>query len=192
MNRAIFLDRDGVLNKNVKDLTKPEQFVMLEGVPEAVKRINKSGYLAVIVTNQPIIAKGFCTLGGMERIHQEMNTLLAEGGARIDAIYICPHHPERGFEGEVPELKIECDCRKPEPGLLLKAAQELDIDLSTSWMVGDSPLDVEAGRRAGCKTVFLTEGGGSGARQEAEFSDVVPTLRCRDLKEAVESILSLP
>ena len=190
MKRAIFLDRDGVLNKNVRDLTNPKQFVMLEGVPEAVKQINKSGYLAVVVTNQPIIAKGFCTFRDLERIHEKMNALLSECGARIDAIYICPHHPEQGFEGEVPELKTRCDCRKPEPGLLLKAAQELDIDLSNSWMVGDSPIDVEAGRRAGCRTILLAEGGGSGARQEAEFSDVELTLRCSDLREAVEKILA--
>lgn len=153
--KAIFLDRDGTINKYVGFLRKEEEFELLPGVVEAVKRINNSGYLAVVVTNQPVIARGEVTFEGLEAIHNKMETLLGMGGAYLDGIYFCPHHPHSGYEGEVMELKIECECRKPKPGMLLKAAEDLNIDLSQSYMVGDSESDIKAGKAAGCKTVLL-------------------------------------
>lgn len=157
--KAIFLDRDGTINKYVGFLRKEEEFELMDGVAEAVKKINQSGYLAIVVTNQPVIARGEVTFEGLEIIHDKMETLLGMEGAYLDGIYFCPHHPHKGYEGEVPELKVECDCRKPKPGMLLKAADDLNIDLSQSYMVGDGENDIKAGMAAGCKTVLLnTEG----------------------------------
>lgn len=153
--KAIFLDRDGTINKYVGFLRKEEEFELLPGVAEAIKIINKSGYLAVVVTNQPVIARGEVTYSQLENIHNKMETLLGKEGAYLDGIYFCPHHPHSGYEGEVKELKIDCDCRKPKPGMLLKAAEDLNIDLSQSCMVGDGENDIKAGKAAGCKTVLL-------------------------------------
>ena len=155
--KAIFLDRDGTINKYVGFLRKEEVFELLPGVAEAVKKINESGYLAIVVTNQPVIARGEVTFKGLETIHNKMETLLGKEGAYLDAIYFCPHHPHSGYEGEVKELKIDCDCRKPKPGMLLKAAEDLNIDLSQSYMVGDGENDIKAGKAAGCKTVLVGE-----------------------------------
>lgn len=153
--KAIFLDRDGTINKYVGFLRNIDEFELLSGVAEAVKKINESGYLAIVVTNQPVIARGEVTFEGLETIHNKMETLLGKEGAYLDAIYFCPHHPHSGYEGEVKELKVDCDCRKPKPGMLLKAAEELNIDLSQSYMVGDGENDIKAGKAAGCKTVLL-------------------------------------
>lgn len=153
--KAIFIDRDGTINKYVGFLRKEEEFELLPGVAEAVKKINESGYLAIVVTNQPVIARGEVTFEGLETIHNKMETLLGKDGAYLDGIYFCPHHPHSGYEGEVKELKIDCDCRKPKPGMLLKAAENLNIDLSQSYMVGDGENDIKAGKAAGCKTVLL-------------------------------------
>lgn len=157
--KAIFLDRDGTINKYVGFLRKEDEFELIDGVAEAIRKINQSGYLAIVVTNQPVIARGEVTFEGLEIIHNKMETLLGMEGAYLDGIYFCPHHPHKGYEGEVPELKIECDCRKPKPGMLLKAAEDFNIDLSQSYMVGDGENDIKAGKAAGCKTVLLnTEG----------------------------------
>lgn len=155
--KAIFLDRDGTINEYVGFLRDEEAFSLKAGVSEAISKINKSGYLAIVVTNQPVIARGEVTYDELDNIHNKMETLLGNDGAYLDAIYYCPHHPHSGYEGEIPELKIECECRKPKPGMLLKAAKEYNIDLSQSWMVGDSVQDIEAGKAAGCKTAFISE-----------------------------------
>ena len=156
--KAIFLDRDGTINKYVGFLRNIDDFELIEGVSEAIKKINSSGFLAVVVTNQPVIARGEVTYEQLDEIHNKMETLLGKEGAYLDAIYYCPHHPHKGYEGEVPELKFDCECRKPKPGMLLKAAEEFNIDLSNSWMVGDGDNDVLAGIAAGCKTRKIEEG----------------------------------
>lgn len=153
--KAVFLDRDGTINKYVGFLRNINDFELIDGVSEAIKRINASGYLAIVVTNQPVIARGEVTFQELGEIHNKMETELGLQGAYLDAIYYCPHHPDSGFVGEVKELKIDCDCRKPKPGLLLKASQELNIDLSHSWMIGDSKNDILAGKNAGCKTALI-------------------------------------
>lgn len=157
--KAIFLDRDGTINKYVGFLRNIDDFELIEGVSEAIKLINQSGYLAIVVTNQPVIARGEVTWEELHEIHRKMETLLGKDGAYIDGIYICPHHPDKGFEGERPEYKIDCECRKPKPGLLLKAAHDFNIDLSQSIMIGDSDRDVEAGENAGCRKSVLCEKG---------------------------------
>ena len=155
--KAFFLDRDGTINKYVGYLRTPEQFELLEGVGEAVRKINLSGYLAIVITNQPVIARGEVTADGLQKIHNKMETMLGKEGAYLDGIYYCPHHPDKGFSGEVEELKIVCECRKPKAGLLLQAAKDFNIDLSQSWMIGDSENDVLAGKNAGCKTALIGE-----------------------------------
>lgn len=155
MQKAIFLDRDGTINKANGFITKPEQFELIDGASAAIKKINKSGYLAIVVTNQPVIARGDCSFEELQLLHNKMETELGKDGAYVDAIYYCPHHTDKGFEGERIAYKIECDCRKPNPGLLLKAAKDFNIDLSESIMIGDSRNDVLAGENAGCKNCFL-------------------------------------
>lgn len=155
--RAVFLDRDGTINKYVDFLRTPEEFELLDGAAEAIRRINQSGYLAIVVTNQPVIARGEVTWEGLDEIHRKMETLLGREGAYLDDIFVCPHHPDKGFPGEAAEYKVECSCRKPKPGMLLAAAEKYNIDLTESWMVGDSPQDVQAGEAAGCRTVMLKE-----------------------------------
>lgn len=157
--KAIFLDRDGTINRYVGFLRKTEELELLPDAAEAIKLINTSGYLAVVVTNQPVIARGEVTWDKLQEIHNKMETELGKQGAYLDAIYYCPHHPHKGYEGEIPELKFDCDCRKPKPGMLIKAAQDLNIDLEKSWMIGDSDSDVEAGNAAGCKKIKIEEGG---------------------------------
>ncbi len=155
--RAIFLDRDGTINRYKGFLRDIDDFELLPGAAEAVRKINASGYLAVVVTNQPVVARGEVSFEGLQEIHDKMETLLGEQGAYLDRIYFCPHHPHRGYAGEIPELKVECACRKPKPGMLLRAAKEYNIDLSESWMIGDGENDVLAGRNAGCRTGLITE-----------------------------------
>lgn len=155
--KAIFLDRDGTINKYVGFLRNIDDFELIDGVAEAIRQINESGYLAIVVTNQPVIARGEVSWDELHEIHRKMETLLGKEGAYIDGLYICPHHPDKGFEGERPEYKIDCDCRKPKPGLLLNAAKDFNIDLSQSIMIGDSDRDVEAGINAGCKSSIKIE-----------------------------------
>lgn len=153
--KAVFLDRDGTLNEYVGFVTRPEQIRLIPGVADALKQINDSEYLAIVVTNQPVIARGDCTLEELDTINNALETALGNEGAYIDDLFYCPHHPHRGFEGERIEYKIDCQCRKPKPGLLLRAAEKYNIDLKRSYMVGDSLNDLLAGANAGCKPVFI-------------------------------------
>lgn len=183
--KAIFLDRDGTINEYVGFLRKEEDFRLIPGVSEAIKKINNSGYLAIVVTNQPVIARGEVTEEGLEEIHKKMETLLGLDGAYIDDIYYCPHHPDKGFEGEIPELKIECDCRKPKTGMLEKAAREHNIDLSSSIMIGDSTLDIKMAENAGMQSVLLK----TGQKGEDGKYDVSPTLIAENLNDAINKII---
>lgn len=153
--KAIFLDRDGTINVYKGFLTKTEDFELIEDAAEAIRTINRSGFLSIVVSNQPVIARGDCTFGELQAIHNKMETLLGKKGAFVDAIYYCPHHPDKGFDGERPEYKTDCDCRKPKAGLLLQAAHDFNIDLSLSYMVGDSDRDIMAGKNAGVKESVL-------------------------------------
>lgn len=154
---AVFLDRDGVISKEVDLLCKPEQLELIEGAGEAVRYINGKGYLAIVVTNQPVIARNLCSLEELDFIHAKLETLLGHERAYVNAIYYCPHHPDSGYPEERKEYKIKCDCRKPAPGMLLKAAEDWNIDLSQSFMIGDRPSDVKAGENAGCKQSIQIE-----------------------------------
>lgn len=153
--RAVFLDRDGTINRYVGFLKDIDNFELIDGVSEAIRLINRLGYLAIVVTNQPVIARGEVSETYLDEIHRKMETLLGEEGAYIDAIYYCPHHPDSGYDGEVKKLKINCDCRKPKPGMLIQAAKDFNINLKESWMIGDSKSDIMAGSSAGCKTALI-------------------------------------
>ena len=155
LQKAIFLDRDGTINFKKGFLTKVEDFELIEGVAEAIHQINQSEYLAIVVTNQPQIARGDCTFEELEQIHKKMETDLGLHGAFVDDIYYCPHHTDKGFAGERIEYKCNCSCRKPKPGMLQQAAKDFHIDLSQSYMIGDSKHDVEAGNAARCKSSYL-------------------------------------
>ena len=155
--KAIFLDRDGTINTYTGFLTAPEQLTLLPGAAEAIRKINESGYLAIVITNQPVIARGDCTIEELNIIHQKLETMLGKEGAYLDGIYYCPHHPEKGFPGERPEYKIECNCRKPKPGLILEAVQHFNIDIQSSWMIGDSLTDIKCGKNAGCQSAGVGE-----------------------------------
>lgn len=204
--KAVFLDRDGTINRYVGFLRKIDQFELLPTAAEAIKLINASGYLAIIVTNQPVIARGEVTPSELDNIHAKLETELGNDGAYVDGIYICPHHPDKGFAGEIPSLKFDCDCRKPKPGLLLTAAADFNISLEESWMIGDSWRDVQCGQSAGCKTIFLNGEGtetesnqknGNSREQTHSATFGAPDLLsptvcfnvCSDLLEAVKSIL---
>ena len=178
--KAVFLDRDGTINRYVGFLRNIDDFELIEGVSEAIKRINESGYLAIVVTNQPVIARGEVTVDELTEIHNKMETLLGEEGAYVDAIYYCPHHPDSGFAGEIKELKIKCECRKPSPGMLLKAAKDYNIDLSESWMIGDRESDVLTGINAGCHTALISDQTANETKAE---------LVCNSLFETVNNIL---
>lgn len=171
--KAIFLDRDGTINKYVGFLRNAHEFELIEGVAEAIKKINDSGYLVIIVTNQPVIARGEVRLLELKKIHDKMETFLGKEGAYVNAIYYCPHHPHRGYEGEITEYKIECECRKPKPGMLLNAAKDFNIDLSQSWMVGDGENDIKAGLQAGCKSALINDANNNNFGQTASFDSLL-------------------
>jgi len=158
--RAVFLDRDGTINSINGFIIQPEDFSLLEGVSEAIKAFNSLGYLVIIITNQPVIARGEVDFETLDCIHMKMETDLGKYGAYIDDLFYCPHHPDKGFEGERIEYKIDCDCRKPKPGMIITAAQKYNIDLSASYMAGDHNRDVQCALNAGCKPVFVSTGEG--------------------------------
>jgi D,D-heptose 1,7-bisphosphate phosphatase len=181
--KAIFLDRDGVLNYDTDLIHRTEDFTLYDYTAETVKRINQSEYLAIVITNQSIIARGLTNLKGLDDIHKKMEWELGEQRAYLDAIYFCPHHPHGGFEGEVPEFKKECSCRKPKPGMILEAAERFNIDLSQSFMIGDSERDAGAGRAAGVTTIGVMTGHG------VKKAEVLPEYFVANLPEAIDLIL---
>lgn len=174
--KAIFIDRDGTINVYKGFLRNINDFELISKVGEAIKIINESGFLAIVITNQPVIARGEISWNELEEIHNKMETELGKFGAYIDGIYYCPHHPHKGYKGERVELKIECDCRKPKPGMLLKAAEDFNIDFSHSFMVGDSENDIKAGIAAGCKSILLNGEGTSHKNGDFGQMDTVDSL----------------
>jgi len=182
---AVFLDRDGTLNEEVGGVTGPDQLRLLPGVGEAIRRLNHHGVRVVVVTNQPVVAKGFCTEADVEAVHRKLESLLGLERAFLDRLYYCPHHPERGFPGERPDLKIDCACRKPKPGMVQRAAIDLNIDLNRSWLVGDSTVDMATARHAGLRSILVRTGHrGLDGRMPAAPDQVFETL-----SEAVGYIL---
>jgi len=183
--KAVFLDRDGVINREVNGVLKPSDFEILEEVPSAIKLLNKSEFLVIVITNQPFIAKGFMTYNDLNLIHKKMDSLLGLEEAFVDDLFYCPHHPEIGFEGEVVDLKIKCNCRKPNSGMLIEAASRYNIDLTKSWIVGDRYVDVKAGKNVGAKAILLQTRHAGGDNEK----NALPNMICSDLSQAVKYIL---
>ncbi len=174
--KAAFLDRDGVINQKAPEgeyITRWEEVKFLPGVAEAIAQLNQAGWQVILISNQRCVAKGLLSIPDLEVLHRRMRDWLAERGARIDAVYYCPHE----------KTTPPCDCRKPEPGMLVQAARDHGIDMPSSWMIGDSPSDVEAGRRAGCKTLRI---------QPADVeTDRAADVRASSLHEGVTQILQV-
>jgi len=172
-NRAVFIDRDGTIAPDVNYCSRPEDFEIFEGTPQAIRLLNTSGFKTVVITNQSGIARGYFTEDSLSRIHRKMINELGKHGAGVDAIYYCPHHPDDG-----------CNCRKPGTGLFQQAVKEHGIELEKSFMVGDTQTDIDAGRAAGCRTVLVTTGPrqGSDITTPADFT-------ANSLLEAVQWIL---
>ena len=183
--RAIFIDRDGTINVSKGFISKADDLELIPGSIEAIKAINKSGALAIVITNQPVIARGECSFEELHNIHNKLKTLLGEKGAFVDDIFYCPHHPDKGFEGEVPELKFDCECRKPKTGMIDEAVKKYNIDLSKSYMVGDSTMDLGTARNAGVKSVLVDTGfAGNDGKYERSCD-----IEAKNLFDAVEKII---
>ena len=183
--RALFLDRDGTMNVSKGFISNADDLELIPGTIEAIKAINKSGALAIVITNQPVIARGECSFEELHNIHNKLKTLLGEKGAFVDDIFYCPHHPDKGFEGEVPELKFDCECRKPKTGMINEAVDKYNIDLSKSYMVGDSTMDLELARNAGVKSVLVDTGFAGNDGKYDRSCDI----EAKDLLDAVEKII---
>jgi D,D-heptose 1,7-bisphosphate phosphatase len=183
--KAVFIDRDGTLNAEAGYIARAEDLRVLPSVGPALRRLNESEWRAVIITNQPVLARGEASELDMRRIHARLDTEVARSHAYFDALYICPHHPDSGFAGEVAELKRVCSCRKPEPGLIFDAARDLHIDLAESWLIGDTTADLGAAERAGVSSILVQTGSkGRDGKYPYEPSFVQP-----DFAGAVQFIL---
>ena len=182
---CVFVDRDGTLNRSNGHISSPGEMELLPWAAEAVRLLNHSSFLCIVITNQPVVARGECTLEGLDEIHAKMETELGKAGAYIDAWYFCPHHPDRGFPGEIAALKKPCLCRKPGIGLIKQAADDFNISLEDSWIVGDAETDIQTGKNAGLRTVLVdVDGVGSDVATTIE-----PTVRAVHVLDAVRHIL---
>lgn len=181
---AVFIDRDGVINEDIDHLSNPDEIMLIDGAQEAIRYLNKTGFLAIGVTNQPVIARGEATFSDIESVHLRLGKLLGDGGAYLDSIYYCPHHPDKGFFGEVPELKIQCTCRKPSTGMIDAAVNAFNISRQSSWMIGDRTSDILAGKRAGLRTILVQ----TGYAGRDYLYDVDPDFVAKNLKAAVDWI----
>ncbi len=180
-NKAVFLDRDDTMIEDPGYINHPDQVKLLDGVAEALIELKAIGYKLVVVSNQSAVARGIITEKVLTQIHDRLKQLLAESGAYLDQIYYCPYHPE----GSVPKYRKESDWRKPNPGMLLTAADEMDIDLSQSWMIGDSSRDIETGLRAGCKTILINR---FSDYKQLKPGEPKPDHRAVNIKEATNII----
>lgn len=184
---AVFIDRDGVLNAEIGRICNPQDLQLLPGAADAVRRLNLSQYRAICVTNQPVIARGDVSWCQLAKINGRLDSLLGQSGGYLERMYICPHHPDKGFQGECPEYKIICDCRKPATGLMVQAAVDFNLDLATCWMIGDQTSDMELARRAGMRSILVRSGyAGKDGKYDAR-SDFVAD----NLASAVDIILKL-
>jgi D-glycero-D-manno-heptose 1,7-bisphosphate phosphatase len=186
MKHAVFIDRDGTISEEVGYINHASRFRTFPYAAAAIKYLNDHGWLAVVITNQAGVARGYFSEDMIKTVHGQMVEELARGGARLDAIYYCAHHPSVGE----PPYRVDCDCRKPKPGLISRAAKDFEIDLAESWMVGDRYSDVELARNAGVKSAFVLSGYGRGEweHQRSTWNEK-PDLVAEDLLEAVRRIV---
>lgn len=186
LQKAIFFDRDGVLNIDPGFVKNTDEMVLYPFTSKAIKLANKSPFASIVITNQSGIARNLYSETGLREIHNKMEWVLGEDGAKLDAIYYCPHHPDKGFPEENPALKIDCECRKPKPGMILQAARDFCIDLSESWMIGDSGRDMMAAKSAGVTPVAVRTGNG------LQESDDKPDFFFDNVYDAVDFIVNDP
>ncbi|TPJ28708.1 HAD-IIIA family hydrolase [Mesorhizobium sp. B2-8-3] len=184
--KAVFLDRDGCINVDHGHIDRPERFELIEGAAAAIASFNRAEYRTIVVTNQPVVARGDCSVRDLRMIHNKMETELGRRAAFVDAIYFCPHHPDRGFIGEVEALKVRCNCRKPSTGLVDEAVQTFNIDRSQSWIIGDSSTDVALAKRSGIRSILVETGAGG---LDSKYH-VMPDYTVSDLFEAAKFILT--
>jgi D-glycero-D-manno-heptose 1,7-bisphosphate phosphatase len=184
MKQAVFLDRDGVINDEVNYLTEPEQLRLIPGAAGAIARLNRSGLPAIVITNQAGVARGYYPETQIEMVHAALSRQLAQAGAHIDRYYYCPHHPTEGL----PPYRVDCNCRKPKPGLLLQAAQDFDLDLKRCFVIGDNHSDVALSQSTGCCTVLVLTGHGARVWREWQ-EEFQPDHIASDLSAAVAWIL---
>ena len=185
--QAVFIDRDGTLNEDIGYVSRPEELVMYPWSAEAVRLINEAGLLAVVITNQSGIARGMYTEKTLAEIHSMMIRELAEQGARIDAVYYCPHHPDVGNH----RYRLECDCRKPRPGLLRAAATDHDIDLGASFVIGDKASDIKLAERTGARAALVLTGYGSETLAHPERWPCMPEIVAENVLGAVKRIIEI-
>lgn len=183
--KCIFIDRDGTINKYKGLIDKEADFILEDGVDKALSLINKSEWMSIVITNQPVVARGLCSLDDVKNIHKKMTTLLGKKGVFVDDIFFCPHHPDKGFPEENPKYKIKCRCRKPEIGLIEEASEKYNIDLKNSWFIGDTTVDIRTGKNAGIRTALVLTGEGG---KDHKY-DVEPDLVSENLLNAIEKIL---
>lgn len=183
---ALFLDRDGTIIEEVNYLQSPEQVRLLPGVGHAIHRINQLGVPVIVVTNQAGVARGLFTLHDVDRVHAHLAALLQSENAVVNAFYICPHHPTAGSG----EWRTQCECRKPRPGMLLRAAAERNLDLRQSVMIGDKLIDLQAGAAAGCETVLVRTGYGKDCESDARAADVRLLAVADNLADAIADLLA--
>lgn len=183
--KAIFLDRDGTINRYRGLVYDEDAFELEDMVNDAIRLINKSGFLTIVVTNQPVVARGLCELKDVERIHMKMETLLGINGAYLDDIIFCPHHPDKGFPEENVAFKIKCKCRKPDVGMIESMVSIHNIDIESSWIIGDSTVDIMTGKNAGLHTALVLTGQ---AGKDGKY-DVKPDIVSENLFEAVKEII---
>ncbi|VDG69859.1 histidinol-phosphate phosphatase family protein [Clostridium carnis] len=183
--KCIFIDRDGTLNKYNGLIYKEEEFILEDFVREAISLINNSGYLAIVITNQPVVARGLCEIKDVEIIHNKMKTLLGRDGVFFDDVVFCPHHPDKGYPEENPAYKIKCNCRKPNTGMIDMCVKKYNIDIENSWIIGDTTIDIQAGVNSGLKTALVLTGE---AGKDEKYSVQANIVR-KDLLEAVNTIL---
>src|SRR6266550_1618288 len=187
MKRAVFIDRDGTISEEVGYINHPSRFSLFPYAAPAIQHLNENGWLAILVTNQAGVARGYFSEEMIQTVHAAMTADLLRNGAKLDAIYYCAHHPSVGE----PPYRFDCDCRKPKPGLISRATQDFEIDLAGSWMVGDRYSDVELARNAGVQSMFVMSGYGRGEweHQRASWTEQ-PDRVAEDLLEAVHCIVA--
>jgi D,D-heptose 1,7-bisphosphate phosphatase len=183
---AVFLDRDGTINQDVGHLSDVKDLILFDGVCEAIKKINDAGYKCIVITNQPVIARGDCSRIELQKIHNRLETILGKHGAFLDRIYYCPHHPDSGFANEVVEFKCQCECRKPSIAMINSAIEEFNIDISRSWFVGDTTVDLMTAKNAGIRSILVKTGA---AGRDGKYN-VLPDFEMADLNSAVDFILN--
>lgn len=182
---AVFVDRDGVINEEVDLISRPSQLKLIRGSAEGIRMLKENGFLVIVITNQPVVARNLCTEDDLAAIHERLGYMLAKRGTRLDGIYYCPHHPDKGYPEENPKYKIDCGCRKPKTGMIIQAAADFGLDPKKCVMVGDKTSDIKLGENVGCVTILLKTGYGG---KDGKF-DVKPDYICENLLEAAKLII---